>query len=69
MKIAWKINPYCHKTWDKEGFKQIAILPTPFLVYNPQGSFIEQGVGGKLFVISMSFLIWDFGIMIKQELV
>jgi hypothetical protein len=67
MKIVWQIKPYCHKTWDK-GFKQLALLPCPYFTYNPQGSFIDHGCFGKLFVISMNFLAWDFGIMIKQEL-
>ncbi len=67
MKVVWKVDLYCHKTWDSS-FKQLALLPTPYLTYNPCGSFIEQGCYGKLFVISMNFLCWDFGIRIKQDI-
>lgn len=67
MMLTWKIKGYCHKTWDGS-FKQVALLPSPYFTYNPHGSFIEQGVYCKLYVISMNFLCWDFGIMIKQDI-
>ena len=68
MKIVWRIDTYCHKTWDKS-FKQLAFLPCPYFTYNPQGSFIEQGAYGKIIVLSVNFLAWDFGIRIKQDIV
>jgi len=64
--MKWKFNLYCHSTWNNT-FMQLAFFPTPFFTFNPYGSFIEQGVYGKLYVISVSFLCWDFGIMIKQD--
>ena len=67
MKMNWKIERYCHKTWSST-FKQLALLPVPYLTYNPLGSFMAPGVSGNLYVISMNFLCWDFGIMIKQDI-
>jgi hypothetical protein len=64
-----KIKGYCHKTWDKGGFKQIALLPSPYITYNPQGNFIEQGVSTSLWIISINFLIWDFGFMFFENII
>ena len=63
-----KIKGYCHKTWHKS-FKQIALLPSPYITYNPQGNFIEQGVSTSLWVISINFLIWDFGFMVFENII
>jgi hypothetical protein len=62
-----KIERYCHRTWDK-AFKQMALLPCPYITYNPQGHFIESGVYAKLWVVSINFLAWDFGIRIYEDL-
>ena len=64
-----KIKSYCHKTWGKDGFKQIALLPCPYFTYNPEGNFIEQGVSTKLWVVSINFLAWDFGFMIFENII
>ncbi len=63
-----KIKGYCHKTWH-EDFKQIALLPCPYFTYNPQGNFIEQGVSTSLWVVSINFLIWDFGFMVFENVI
>lgn len=62
-----KIEGYCHKTWDK-GFKQVALLPCPYITHNPEGYFVETGVFTKLWVISINFLIWDFGFKIYEDI-
>jgi len=58
-----KIEGYCNRTWFTH-FKQLALLPCPYICYNPTGNFIEQGVYSGCLVISVNFLIWDFGIRI-----
>jgi hypothetical protein len=63
-----KIKGYCHKTWDEGFFKQIALLPCPYYTHNPLGHFIETGVATSLWVISINFLIWDFGIRIYKDI-
>jgi hypothetical protein len=63
-----RINGYCHRIWTKGGFKQFNPIPCPFFVHNPLGHFIETGVSTNLWVISISFLIWDFGIQIYEDL-
>ena len=62
-----KIKGYCTKTWTK-GFKQIALLPCPYFTHNPLGHFIETGVSTDLWVVSINFLVWDFGIRIYKDL-
>jgi hypothetical protein len=62
-----RIKGYCHSTWT-EGFKQIALLPCPYIAYNPLGHFIETGVSTGLWIININFLIWDFGIRIYKDL-
>jgi len=62
-----KIKSYYHNTWTK-GFKQIALLPCPYITYNPLGHFIETGVATSIWVISINFLGWDFGIQIYSDL-
>lgn len=56
------------KTWQKGYFKQVALIPCPYITYNPLGHFIEQGVHTSLLVVSMNFLVWDFGIQIYYDL-
>ena len=63
-----KIKGYCTKTWNKGWFRQIALLPCPYLTHNPIGHFIETGVSTDLWVISINFLAWDFGIQIYKDL-
>ena len=63
-----KIKGYCHKTWGKGYFKQIALLPCPYLAHNPLGHFIETGVSTDLWIVSINFLVWDFGIRIYKDL-
>jgi hypothetical protein len=63
-----KIKGYCSKTWDKGFYKQIALLPCPYITWNPLGHFIETGVVKSLWTISINFLIWDFGIRIYEDL-
>jgi hypothetical protein len=62
-----RIKGYCFSTWT-EGFKQIALLPCPYITYNPLGHFIETGVATSKWVISINFLGWDFGIQIYSDL-
>lgn len=66
--IKIKFKGYCHKTWH-EDFKQLALLPCPYLTYNPEGNFVETGVSTKLWVISINFLVWDFGFRIYEDVV
>jgi hypothetical protein len=63
-----KIKGYSMKTWEKGHFKQVALIPCPYITHNPLGHFIEQGVHTSLLVISMNFLVWDFGIQIYYDL-
>ena len=63
-----RIKGYSHMTWNKDGFKQIALLPCPYITHNPLGHFIETGVSTSLWVISVNFLVWDFGIKIYEDL-
>jgi len=63
-----RIKGYCYSTWDKGGFKQIALLPCPYFTHNPEGNFIETGVSTNLWAISINFLAWDFGIRIYEDL-
>lgn len=63
-----KIKGYCHRTWHKGEFKQIALLPCPYITHNPLGHFIETGVSTNLWVVSINFLVWDFGIQIYEDL-
>jgi hypothetical protein len=50
-----KIKLYCNKIWHKGDFKQVALIPCPYVTYNPTV---------KLLVISLNFLVWDIGIYI-----
>jgi hypothetical protein len=70
MKAILKLsaNPYFHKTWQANGFKQVTPLPSVTLCHNPLGWFIEHGVHTDLWVIGVNFLIWDFGIMIYRDM-
>jgi hypothetical protein len=61
-----KIDLYFHSTYEKNGFKQVHLLPTLIITHNSKGYFIESGVYTGLIIISISFLIWDFGIMIHK---
>jgi len=61
-----KIEHYFHKTWFKNGFKQFNILPT--LYYTITQRFIETGVSTSAYIISINFLIWDFGLIFSQDL-
>jgi hypothetical protein len=61
-----KIKGYYHNTCTK-GFKQVALLPCPYITYNPMGHFIETGVATSLWVVSLNFLGWDFGIQIYKD--
>lgn len=63
-----KIKGYCHKTWDEGFFKQIALLPCLYYTHNPLGHFIETGVATSLWIVSINFLIWDFGIRIYKDI-
>jgi hypothetical protein len=63
-----KIKGYCSKTWDKGFYKEIALLPCPYITWNPLGHFAEPGVVKSLWTISINFLIWDFGIRIYEDL-
>jgi hypothetical protein len=63
-----KIKGYYTKTWDKGWFKQIALLPCPYFTHNPLGHFIETGVSTDLWIVSINFLVWDFGIRIYKDL-
>ena len=63
-----KIKGYCSKTWDKGFYKEIALLPCPYITWNPLGHFAEPGVVKSLWTISINFLIWDFGIRIHKDL-
>lgn len=55
LKHMSKIKLYCNKTWHKGDFKQVALIPCPYVTYNPTV---------KLLVISVNFLVWDIGIYI-----
>jgi hypothetical protein len=63
-----KVKGYCSRTWDRGYFQQIALLPCPYITYNPLGHFVETGIVTSLWVISINFLIWDFGIRIYKDL-
>jgi hypothetical protein len=63
-----KIKGYCNKTWGKGFCKQITLLPCLCLIYNPLGHFIETGISTDLWIISINFLTWDFGIYIYKDL-
>ena len=68
-KLKLSATPYCHTTWQRDGFKQITPLPGITFCHNPLGWFIEQGVHTDLYVIGFNFLIWDLGIMIYRDMV
>jgi hypothetical protein len=54
-----KIKKYINKTWYND-FKQINIFPTLFFT---RSKLYEYEVN---YIISINFLIWDFGIIITK---
>ena len=65
--MKYKVRTYWHKTTYKSNwFWQIAPIPSLFITRNKQ-NFIETGVYGDCWVVSISFLFWDFGIKIEQD--
>ncbi len=62
--MKYKVRTYINDTRHKGWFWQISLIPSPFITRNKQ-NFIETGVYGDCWVISISFLIWDFGIKIE----
>ncbi len=63
--MKYKVRTYFHKTTN-DWFWQIAPIPSLFITRNKQ-NFIETGVYGDCWVVSISFLLWDFGIKIEQD--
>lgn len=63
--MKYHIRTYFHKTTN-DWFWQIAPIPSLFITRNKQ-HFIETGVYGECWIVSISFLLWDFGIKIEQD--
>jgi len=63
--MKYHIKTYFHKI-SKKWFWQIAPIPSLFITRNKE-HFIETGLYGDCWIISICFLHWDFGIMIKQD--
>ena len=66
MKI--KILPYMHKCWSWGGFSQLCLTPAIYFTHSRNWNFMETGVYTDLWIISMNFLVWDFGIQIYNDL-
>jgi hypothetical protein len=64
--MKYKISTYFHNTIQKGWFWQFTPIPSFWITRNTQTS-IETGVYADCWVFSISFLIWDFGIIIKQD--
>ena len=54
-----KIKFYSHTVWG-DHIKQLALIPTVFVTSN---SYRKS----KFLVVSLSFLMWDFGISFYKE--
>ena len=67
MKV--KIYPYIYKAWTRNGFKQLCLIPTIYITHSKRGHFIETGVETDVWVISMNFLVWDFGVQIYKDII
>jgi hypothetical protein len=64
--MKYKLRTYFHNTTQKGWFWQISPIPSLFICLNKQ-HFIETGVYGNCWVLSISFLVWDFGIKLEQD--
>jgi hypothetical protein len=64
--MKYKLRTYFHNTTLKSWFWQISIIPSLWITRNKQ-HFIETGVYGNCWVLSISFLVWDFGIKLEQD--
>ena len=62
-----KILPYVYACWGS--FKQICLIPTIYITHSKRGHFIETGVETDVWVISMNFLVWDFGVQIYKDII
>ena len=62
-----KILPYVYACWGP--FKQLCLIPTIYITYSKRGHFIETGVETDVWVISMNFLVWDFGVQIYKDII
>jgi hypothetical protein len=66
-----KIRFHLRKTWNCGFFasiKEITILPSITITYNPEGTFIESGVYAPMHLVNFKFLIWEFGFAITTEI-
>jgi len=66
--MKYKLRTYFHNTTQKGWFWQLELIPSICLTRNTHGSFIETGVYGDHWLLSISFLVWDFGIILEQDL-
>lgn len=66
--MKYKLRTYFDTVIQKGLFWQLVLIPSICLTRNTHGSFIETGVYGDHWVLSISFLVWDFGIILQQEL-
>jgi len=63
-----KIKPYIHTCWTWGGFKQLCLTPAVYFTHSKDGFFVETGVFTDLWIFSVNFLAWDFGIQIYRDL-
>lgn len=59
-----KINFHFNKTWNCGFFssvKEVSILPSLTITYNPEGYFFETGVYFPIHIVNFKFLIWELG--------
>ena len=66
--MKYKLRTYFHNTTQKGWFLQLVLIPSICLTRNNKGSFIETGAYGDHWALTISFLVWDFGIIVQQEL-
>lgn len=65
MRKSLSISSYAYSTWTKQGFKQVCLIPSIFLVHSTNGEYsVDSDEYSDLYVLSISFLIWDIGIQI-----
>jgi hypothetical protein len=64
--MRYKLRTYVSETSQKGWFWQIALIPSPYITRNKQ-HFIETGLYGDQWTVSINFLVWDFGIRIEQD--
>ena len=64
--MKYKLRPYFYSTTRKGWFWQITPIPSLWITRNKQ-NFLESGVYTDCWVLSISFLFWDFGIRLEQD--